>query len=158
MSAVLLAVFKDYEAAEHVLVGLVRDGFPTDRVELTCRHAPGRAGIQPARSFHDKLAQYFGTLFTQDEERPHVHELADLVENGAATVTVHPRGLIEAARANEILQDGGPTEVAQHDMANHRFEHASARNEGAWIRNFWIPASTEYHCIYCRMFESGSHH
>jgi hypothetical protein len=158
MSAVLLGVFKDYEAAERVLVGLVRDGFPTDRVELTCRQAPGRAGIQPARSLHDKLAQYFGTLFTLAGERTHVHQLADLVESGAATVTVHPRGLIEAARADEILRGGEPTEVAHHDMTNHRFEHASARNEGAWIRNFWIPASTEYHCIYCRMFESSSHH
>jgi hypothetical protein len=32
MSAVLLAVFNDYEAAERVRIDLVRDGFPTDRV------------------------------------------------------------------------------------------------------------------------------
>lgn len=158
MSAVLLAVFKDYDAAERVLVGLVRDGFPTDRVELTCRHAPGRAGLPPATSLHEKLTQYFGTLFSAEDERTHNHQLAELVENGAATVTVHPRGLIEAERANEILNEGGATEVARHDMTNHAMEHAASRSEGAWIRNFWIPASTEYHCIYCRMFESGSHH
>ena len=35
MSAVILAVFNDYETAERVRVMLVRDGFPTDRVELT---------------------------------------------------------------------------------------------------------------------------
>jgi hypothetical protein len=118
MSAVLLAVFDDYEAAERVLVGLVRDGFPTDRVELTCRHQPGRAGVQPAASLHDKLTQYFCTLFTAADERPYGQKLAQRVENGAVTVTVHPRGSIEVRRATQILQDGSPTEVAQHDMAN----------------------------------------
>jgi hypothetical protein len=159
MSAVLLGVFKDYEAAENVLVGLVRDGFPTDRVELTCRHSPGRAGEQPAASLHDKLAQYFGTLFCTKDEQPLGQQLVEMVEGGAVTVTIHPRGSIEVARANELLRAAGATEVASHDMDNQAFEHAAARKDVAWIRNFWIPAaSTEYHCIYCRMFDMGSHH
>ena len=44
MSAVLLAVFNDYEAAERVRLTLFRDGFPTDRVELTATCELGRAG------------------------------------------------------------------------------------------------------------------
>jgi len=35
MSAVLLAVFNDYETADRMRVTLVKDGFPTDRVHLT---------------------------------------------------------------------------------------------------------------------------
>jgi hypothetical protein len=45
MSAVLLAVFNDYGAAERVRIDLVRDGFPTDRVEVTACCEPGRAGL-----------------------------------------------------------------------------------------------------------------
>ena len=49
MSAVLLAVFNNYEAADRVRLELVRDGFPTDRVELTAACEPGRAAYVPAR-------------------------------------------------------------------------------------------------------------
>jgi len=44
MSAVLLAVFDEYQVAERVRVELVRHGFPTDRIELTAGCEPGRAG------------------------------------------------------------------------------------------------------------------
>jgi hypothetical protein len=160
MSAVLLAVFEDYDVAERALVGLVQDGFPTDRVELTCRHAPGRAGLHPAASLHDKLSQYFCNLFCSDGERPYGEQLANRVENGAVTLTVHPRGLVEAKRAAQLLHAGGSQEVAEHDMANHGMEHAAAASDrSAWVSNFWIPSSKEYHCIYCRMFGPGpSHH
>jgi hypothetical protein len=50
MSAVLLAVFSDYETAERVRTTLVRDGFPTDRVELTAHGDLGRAALEPATS------------------------------------------------------------------------------------------------------------
>ena len=48
MGAVLLAVFKNHASAERVRSGLIRDGFPTDRVELTSQAEPGQAGIEPA--------------------------------------------------------------------------------------------------------------
>ena len=50
MSAVILAVFNDFETAERVRVSLVRDGFPTDRVELTAPCELGRAACEPAAS------------------------------------------------------------------------------------------------------------
>jgi hypothetical protein len=158
MSAVLLAVFKDYDVAERVLVGLVRDGFPTDRVELTCRHSPGRAGVQPATSLHDKLEQYFCTLFSAEGERSYGQQLANRVESGAVTVTVHPRGSIESKRAAQMLYESGPVEVAEHDLDNQPMERAAAASEGAWIRNFWLAESAEYHCIYCRMFGPATSH
>ena len=63
MSAVLLAVFNDYDAADRVRLQLVRDGFPTDRVELTASCEPGRAGLHPAEEPHDRFMQYYRTLF-----------------------------------------------------------------------------------------------
>src|SRR2546427_3880805 len=104
MSAVLLAVFNDYETAERVRVTLVRDGFPTDRVELTAACELGRAGFEPADSLHGKCVQYFRTLLKGDDERQYPELLAQRVANGAATITVLPRGAIETARATEILQ------------------------------------------------------
>ena len=63
MSAVLLAVFDRFSDAEKVRTELVRDGFPTDRVELTAQHEKGRAGVQPAESAHGQFLQYYRTLF-----------------------------------------------------------------------------------------------
>src|SRR5262250_1095470 len=98
MSAVILAVFNEYAAADRVRTRLVSDGFPTDRVELTATSEPGRAGLQPARSAHEKFVQYFSTLLSKEDERPFVEGLAKRIEGGAATVTVHPRGTIETQR------------------------------------------------------------
>jgi hypothetical protein len=125
MSAVLLAVFNDYLTADRTRLALFEDGFPTDRVELTACCEPGRAGLQPAALLHDKLTQYFGTLF--EHEPTYAERIADQLDNGAATVTVHPRGAIEIQRATFILQHAGPVELAEHDCANQRFEHAAGR-------------------------------
>ena len=62
MSAVILAVFPDYETAERLRVALVQDGFPTDRVDLTANRDLGRAALEPADSPHGKCIQYFKTM------------------------------------------------------------------------------------------------
>ncbi|HZO24047.1 MAG TPA: hypothetical protein VFB37_16240 [Steroidobacteraceae bacterium] len=157
MSAVLLAVFNDYDTADRVRTDLVRDGFPTDRIDLTASHEPGRAGLQPGPAVHDRYVQYFRTLFGREDERSCVERLVERIEGGAATVTVHPRGAIEAARAMQILDHGVPTEKVRHDLDNAGMEHAAASHEGAWIRNFWVESNPEYHCIYCRMFPAHKH-
>ena len=41
MSAVLLAVFNDFDTAERARLALFRDGFPTDRIQLTACSDPG---------------------------------------------------------------------------------------------------------------------
>jgi hypothetical protein len=136
MSAILLAVFDDHPVAERVRVSLVRDGFPTDRVELTASCEPGRAGLGPADSPHDKFIQYFGVLFTRQDQRHYAEQLAERVEKGAATITVHPRGSIETARALVILEHAGALQVFSHDLQNQILEYAAARHERPWIRNF----------------------
>ena len=155
MSAVLLAVFNDYDAANRVRIDLVRDGFPTDRVELTACCEPGRAGCQPATTLHDKLVQYFRTLFRNEDERQCAEILADRVDQGVATITVHPRGALETSRATEILQTGAAVDILKHDLVNQKWEHAAAVHEGPWIQHLWIKNPHKAHCIYCRIFEHG---
>jgi len=157
MSTVILAVFSDYETAENVRVMLVKDGFPTDRVELTASCELGRAALEPAESPHGKCVQYFGTVLARDDERHYPEMLAQRVDNGAATVTVHPRGARETARATEILQQAHPVDVVGHDLTKHGWEHAAAKHGGPyWFQHMWLE-HTEGDCIYCRLFPGSSH-
>jgi hypothetical protein len=156
MSAILLGVFDDHPVAERVRVSLVRDGFPTDRVELTSSCEPGRAALGPAGSPYDRFVQYFDVLFTRENERHFAAHLAERVERGAATITVHPRGAIETARARVILEDAGALQVFSHGLTSQVLEHAAARHERPWVRSLWIEISSEADCIYCRLFEGAS--
>lgn len=142
MGAVLLAVFKDHAVADRVRTGLVRDGFPTDRVQLTSRSDPGQAGIEPAGSTREKFEQYFSTVLSAEQDRPTVKALVDRMEQGAAAVTVHPRGGIETARAAEILEQAGAVEVMAHDLNDQFLEQAAAREDGYWVRQL-LPDSDE---------------
>src|SRR5256885_946848 len=157
MSAVLLAVFNEYGAAERVRTRLVGDGFPTDRVELTASCEPGRAGLHPAASARARFVQYFRTLLSEDDERPFVELLAERVEGGAATIAVHPRGAIETVRAAEILETEGALELVGHDLENQTFEFAASRADGYWVRHFMLDNPTGADCIYCRLFPTQQH-
>jgi len=159
MSAVLLAVFDDYDAADRVRSALVRDGFPTDRVDLTASREPGRAALEPGDSLHDKLGQYFRALFARAEDQPKADMLADRVEHGAAAVTVHPRGSIEIERAVQIMQEAMPADVAAHDLESMPFEYAASPQDAPWISHFWVELEGEQlgepDCILCKLFERG---
>jgi len=157
MSAVILAVFSEYAAADRVRTRLVADGFPTDRVELTSSVEPGRAGLEPGGSSRAKFAQYFRTLLGKADERPFVEGLAERVDGGAATITVHPRGAIETERAAEILEHEGAVEVVGHDLEHQSFEHAASRTEGYWVRHFMLDNPAGADCIYCRLFPGHKH-
>ena len=157
MSAVLLALFNDYETADRVRVELVRDGFPTDRVELTAACEPGRAGYQPAGEPHAKYVQYLRTLFKSDADKQYVEVLAERIDCGAATVAVHPRGTIETSRATRIIAEGRPAEVTHRDLEAQKWEHAASRSTHPWIKHLWLEYKGDAHCIYCRLFE-GTHH
>jgi len=157
MSAVLLAVFSEYRDADRVRTRLVRDGFPTDRVELTAHSDRGRAGVQPG-SPHEQLRDYFRTLLSQESERVFAELLAQRVEDGnAVAIAVHPRGQIEIDRAAQILEDAGAAEVVGHDLENQSFEHAAARNDGYWVRHFVPDNPSGADCIYCRLFPAHRH-
>ena len=157
MSAVILAVFDEYSAADRVRTRLVSDGFPTDRVELTAPSEPGRAGLQPSGSMREKFVRYFRTLLSEEDERSFVEGLAERVAGGAATITVHPRGAIETERAAEILEGEGALEVVGHDLQNQSFEHAASRGDGYWVRHFMLDNPTGADCIYCRLFPGHKH-
>lgn len=153
MSAVLLALFDDYAAADRVRMALFEDGFPTDRIEVTAHCEPGRAALQASDSAHSRFLRYFRALLTGDDERHYAEQFAKRLGDGAAAVTVHPRGPVETSRATEILMHGGPAAVAKHDLTHQAFEHAAARQAKPWVSHFWIPSSSSSHCIYCRLFE-----
>lgn len=153
MSAVMTAMFDDSGAAARVLLDLVRDGFPTDRVDLTSDGEPGRAGLAPAQSPHDRFVRHFRTIFPERDEQPLAERFAERIEHGGAAVTVHPRGAFETMRAHFILARGRPLELVEHDMANQSLEHAASLHETPWLRNFWIESDHRVDCIYCRLFE-----
>jgi hypothetical protein len=153
MSAVLIGLFDDYAVAARVRITLVRDGFPTDRVDLTHEADLGRAGLQPARSPHDCFLKYFWTLLGPKDAPASAERLAQRLTAGAATITVHPRGMTETTRAMEILQDAACAELVQHDLTNQWLEHAAAaREQVPWVRNLWIETVPGTECLYCRLF------
>jgi hypothetical protein len=127
MSAVLLAIFSEYKVAERVRVELVRDGFTTDRVELTAGCEPGRAGLEPADSPYGRFVQYFGVLFPFEDERHYAEQLAERVDNGDAIITVHPRGSMETARATQILGNAGAAQLISHGLLMHAPQRAVAK-------------------------------
>jgi hypothetical protein len=135
MSAVLLAVFSEHTVADRVRTQLVKDGFPTDRVELTSARDPGQVKIEPAASRRAQYEQYFSALLNNDHERPFVKSLVDRIDKGAAAVAVHPRGSIETARAAQILEHAGAVEVRAHDLGDQFLEQAASREDGYWVRH-----------------------
>jgi hypothetical protein len=153
MSAVLLAIFPDYDVASRVRMALFEDGFPTDRIELTACCEPGRAGLHPGDTQHRQFIRYFDTLLTGPEEKEFPEQLACRLDDGAAAITVHPRGPVETLRATQILTHAKPTEVVQHEIAEQRFEHAAARNAKPWVSHLWVENHSKAHCIYCWLFE-----
>ncbi|HET9106542.1 MAG TPA: hypothetical protein VFN79_05070 [Steroidobacteraceae bacterium] len=159
MSAVILAVFGSFDAADRARLALVHDGFPTDRVGLTARLEPGPAGLEPGGSQRERFSQFFHVLFGRGEERQEPERLTQLVlEHGAAAVSVLPRGDIENRRALELLSQAHPREVLRHDLEKHLLEFASSSHEAPWIRSLWVkPAADEPECIYCRLFPGSAH-
>jgi hypothetical protein len=146
-------MFAEYGVADRARLDLVRDGFPTDRVDLTAECEPGRAAFAPASSPHEMLMRHFAVLFSGADESACVERLTERIEHGGAAVTVHPRGPLETLRAWEILESAHPIEVAEHDLANQTLEHAAAGHPRPWIHSFWIESGHSSDCIYCRLFE-----
>lgn len=131
MSAVLVAVYSDHSAAGLVRTQLVKDGFPTDRVELTSSEELGQAGLVPRPTVGEQLEEYFRTVFqtskTHDERS--VQLLHRAVLEGKAALIVQPRGDVETQRALQLLGEGGPVDVRSADLQNQMFEGAATDAE-----------------------------
>jgi len=134
MSAVMVAIFNRFSDAESVRTELVKEGFPTDRIELTASHEKECAGLRPADSSQGQFVQYYGALFDQEGERVFVEELARRVASGSVvTIAVRPRGEIETSRATEILEKQGALQVVPQDLENQAFESAASSETSPWL-------------------------
>jgi hypothetical protein len=135
MASILVAIYKDFANAEAVRTELVADGFPTDRVELTSKQEPGQAGQMPGQSLTEKFRQYFDTLFDQDGEGivGFGDSFARHVADGAAAITVHPRGDLEIDRATQILERHQPIEMERQGLDETTYEHAASEKEGTVV-------------------------
>jgi hypothetical protein len=132
MSAVLAAVFDSYATGQEVRTRLVKDGFPTDRVELTSLAELGQAKLVPREDTGQKVIEYFRKLF-QSGSYANAERWAALFQravlDGKAAVAVHPRGDTEIKRALELLNRGNPVELRAVDLENQTLEHAAAEGE-----------------------------
>ena len=132
MSAVLIAAFRNHATAEKVRTSLVKDGFPTDRVELTSCQELGQVKLVPRAGTGEKLTEYFRNLFqnsAQGSGERWVALFRRAVLHGEAAVAVHPRGELETKRALELLSQAGPVELQGVDLENQTLEHAATEKE-----------------------------
>jgi hypothetical protein len=136
MSALVVALYDNHAAAERVRTRLVRDGFPTDRVQLTSRSEPGQAAVVGrADGLEAQLEEYFSRLFDRVDELPNVHLFVDGVQQGHAALTVHPRGEIETDRALQIMEQAQPIEICDHDLQDQLMERAaSGRDNDPFVK------------------------
>ncbi len=126
MAAVLVALYDGQPKAERARTELVRDGFPTDRVELTSQSEPGAAGLIAAETATERFRRYFGTLFDEQRHRGCAQYLARRVGDGAAVLTVHPRGEQEIMRAIQILDSHEPLEIDREHLDQTLLERAAS--------------------------------
>lgn len=132
MSALLVAMFNDHATAEGVRTALVKEGFPTDRVELTSCQELGQVKLVPRDGVPEKLTEYFRTLFRSGTAGSGERWMAlfqGAVLDGKAAVAVQPRGDLETQRALQVLNQSGSVEVRGVDLQNQTLEHAATETE-----------------------------
>ena len=114
MQDLIVALYDDVSAATRVRTELVKDGFATDRVQLTSAQEHGQADVGPAEAFRKNVDDYFRTLSADEAAAQKLNEFAHAVVGGASTVTVHPRGEEEIKHAQEILDREKPRDVYRY--------------------------------------------
>jgi hypothetical protein len=114
MQDVIVALYEEHPTAVNVRTELVKDGFATDRVELTSPHEHLQAATGPAESFKTQVMDYFRTLSPDETGTQKLSELAQAVINGASTITVHPRGEEEIRRMEAIIQRHRPRDIYRY--------------------------------------------
>jgi len=132
MSAVLVAVFANHAIATAVRTRLVKDGFPTDRVQLTSCEELGQAKLVPRESVGERLTEYFRNLLQSDgngEAEYSVGLFQRAVMDGKAALAVQPRGDLETKRALQLMNEANPVELRAADLQSQRLEHAATETE-----------------------------
>lgn len=114
MQDIIVALYDDHAAAVAARTELVKDGFATDRVEVTSPVEHRQADQGPSSDFGSNVRAYFDTLYVDQGEAQRLKRFADEVIAGAATVTVHPRGEEEIRRAERILDGLVPREIYRY--------------------------------------------
>src|SRR5687768_13970079 len=76
MQDVIVALYEEHATAVNVRTELVKDGFATDRVELTSPHEHLQAAKGPAEGFKAQVMDYFRTLSTDEAGIQKLNELA----------------------------------------------------------------------------------
>jgi hypothetical protein len=107
----MIALFPGYELARQIATQLVADGFASDRVDVTALRDLGRANAMPAVDAASKIDTYFASILSDLDDEAIATLLSSAVREGGATVTVHPRGDVEIARARKILQSHQPVQL-----------------------------------------------
>jgi hypothetical protein len=121
MQDLIVALYDDHATAVKVRTELVKDGFPTDRVELTSTHEHRQVEKGPAEAFENNVRDYFRTLSTEDAPAGQLEQFVQAVIAGASAITLHPRGEEEIQRGEKILGAHGPRDVYRYlpDDAGH---------------------------------------
>lgn len=114
MQDIIVALYDDHAAAVAARTDLVKDGFATDRVEVTSPAEHRQADKGPSSDFGSNVRAYFDTLYVDQGEASRLKRFAEAVIAGAATVTVHPRGEEEIRRAETMLDLQSPREIYRY--------------------------------------------
>ena len=136
MQDIIVALYDDHVSAAAARTELVRDGFATDRVDLTSPHEHRQADKGPAPDFDTNVADYFRTLAADDASASRLQRFADAVIGGASAVTVHPRGEEEIRRAELILDRRAPRDIYRYlpedaaHVVDRKIERAAAPPRG----------------------------
>src|SRR5262245_19883829 len=114
MQDIIVALYDDHTAAVAARTELVKDGFATDRIEVTSPVEHRQAHMGPSADSASNVPKYFDTLHADQGDAERLKRFAGAVIAGAATVTVHPRGEEEIRRAERILDRQAPREIYRY--------------------------------------------
>ena len=107
----IIALYPDLTAAERARTQLFADGIAADRLDVVAWDHLGRVAREPKQTIEEDLLAYFSVVFDGDADARLVETVVDALQDGEASVIVHPRGQIEIDHARTILENNQPSTV-----------------------------------------------
>lgn len=132
MQDIIVALYDDHATAVSLRTALVKDGFATDRVEVTSPREHRQAEQGPAADLETNVSDYFRTLSADEGAEHRLQPFAEAVIRGASAVTVHPRGEEEIRRAERLIDRHKPRDVYRYlpedaaHVADRKIERAAS--------------------------------